>query len=180
MSLSDTALSTVLQVSITGAGLLLAVYALIIPVSRKIFISRALYLFKEKAEFEKKRQNLTANAEPKDFQELQRLTKEIKEVQEFPPYLGTGVIFSFTSYIISSIISWLALFAPSTNSIIITIIIGTFFLIANLLFALIGAFTVGVISQSMEKEYIEIKKKLENKSKDTNLEELAKIAETLV
>jgi hypothetical protein len=131
MSLSETALSAIMQVSITGAGLLLAIYALIIPVSRKIFISRAMYLQRKTAEFEKKRQTLTPQASADEFKALQRLSGDIKETKQFPKILSAGVIFSFAAYTLTLFFSWVALVNPLYNNETSLIMINIFFIVSN-------------------------------------------------
>ena len=96
MVLSETALSTMMQVSITGAGLLLAIYALIIPISRRIFLERAHYLKKKTEEFAKQRSSLTADTSSKEFKALQRLSEvRSKGRSETRSKLSTSRRFAF-------------------------------------------------------------------------------------
>ena len=59
--LSETVVSTLLATSITGAGLVLAVYALITPLSEKIFKERARKLEYLLEDFEKEKAKITAH-----------------------------------------------------------------------------------------------------------------------
>ena len=106
MVLSETAVSTVMQVSVTAAGLLLAIYALIIPISRRIFSERANYLKKKNEEFENIRETLSPDASNKQFKELQSLAEEIKGTRDVPKILTTGISIPLTLYFILSIVSW--------------------------------------------------------------------------
>lgn len=92
--ISETVMSALLSASITGAGLVLAVYALITPISDKIFKERAkklVFLFEE---FNKK-SKITPDTSAKDFKLLKELRNEIRAVRNFPRYLGQGIVITF-------------------------------------------------------------------------------------
>jgi hypothetical protein len=74
--LSENAVSTLLAVSITGAGLVLAVYALITPISEKVFRERTENLESLLERFEKEKTKLTTDAAYKDFNRLNKLERK--------------------------------------------------------------------------------------------------------
>jgi len=78
--LSETIVSAFLETSITGAGLVLAVYALVTPISEKIFTKRADKLRHLLDDFEKEKSKITADAPNRDFKHLKELRDNIEEI----------------------------------------------------------------------------------------------------
>jgi len=157
--LSEAAVSAVLQASITGAGLVLAVYALVTPLSHRIFTERAKILDSKIEEFEKQRCELTLDSSDKEIKQLQELRKEIEQIKIFPLYLGFGVALTFMLYMSSVLVStgWL-LFTDSRVFTTEAEIIG-FFHTANILFMAVGILVIYEVFQSMKKEFEEIKER---------------------
>jgi uncharacterized membrane protein (DUF485 family) len=157
---SETLLSTVVQIGVTGAGLVLAIYALIIPLSRKMFSRRARDLHDDIQKFKDKCENLTPQA-TKQLKQLQDLADSIKETRRFPRYLTIGVLLVFMLYIALALFGSFALFNPINNTPQSDFIIAILFILATVSFMFLGGLTIGDISWTMKKEYEEIKKQIE-------------------
>ena len=157
--LSETVVSTLLEASITGAGLVLAVYALITPMSEKIFKERARRLQHLIEEFEKEKNKITADASNKDFKRLKKLRDEIKEIRIFPRYLSIGILITFISFMLSVIVDggWLA--QPLNRTSENEFAIYTAFVVAIVLFLFVGILTIFEIFNTMRKEFEDVKKK---------------------
>lgn len=179
--LSETLVSTCLEVSITGAGLVLAVYALVTPLSEKIFARRAEQLEHLLKDFEKEKSRITPDAANKDFKHLLQLRDNIGEIKIFPRYLSYGILTSFGVFIFSALadFAWLANTKNQVPENDLYIIIP--FLIAIFLFFAIGVLTIGEIFRTMKKEFEDIKKKQKEIKETTNegLEKIKKDVEEL-
>jgi hypothetical protein len=157
--LSESFVSVIMQVSITGAGLILAIYALVAPLSQRIFKERAGKLNKKIQEFEELRDQITPESSGKEIQKLKELKMEIEGTKIFPRYLGIGVAATFLFYMLSLIIAlgWLAnpVSRPPENELFLMIS----FLFANILFMFVGFYTLIEVFNVMKKEFEEIKEK---------------------
>ena len=95
--------TTLLQTSITGAGLILAVYGIIIPIFSKIVGYRVTSLTnlinqirdKPASEFLFKEESIGEAKESLDY---------IDEIRKLPTYFNKAVIFSFLGYIATSLL----------------------------------------------------------------------------
>lgn len=157
--LSETAVSAVLQASITGAGLVLAVYALVTPLSHRIFTERAKILDSKIEEFEKQRCELTLDSSDKEIKQLQKLRKEIEQIKIFPRYLGVGIALTFVFYMSSVTFSAFWLLYTDFRALNTEIDIIITFWPANFLFMVVGVLVIFEVFQSMKKEFEEIKEK---------------------
>lgn len=157
--LTESFVSTVIQISITGAGLILAIYALVAPLSRRIFKERARILESKIQEFEELRSHITPESSKKDIDNLKKLKVEIEEIKIFPRYLGIGVTLTFLCYMFSLIAAsgWLAnpLSRTPDNEAFIIIL----FTVSNVLFLIVGLLTIFEVFTVMKKEFEKIKKK---------------------
>jgi len=79
-----------LQASITGAGLVLAVYALIVPLSRKFFGYRAEAIHEELEELKERIRETDTRVSSKELRELKAIVESIEERRGFPTYLSWG------------------------------------------------------------------------------------------
>jgi hypothetical protein len=172
--LSETIVSALLETSVTGAGLVLAVYALVTPISEKIFTKRTEKLRHLLEEFEKEKSKITADAPNKDFNHLKELRDNIEEIKIFPRYLSYGILATFGTFILSALAAfvWLSNKDNQVPENDLYIIIP--FLIAVLLFFSLGMLTIGEIFDTMRKEFEDIKKK-QKEIKETTNEDLEKI-----
>lgn len=159
--LSDTFLSTMVQIGITGAGLVLAIYALIIPISRKMFIYRAMTIREQMELFEEQRKKLTPEATDKEFKRLQQMANAVKGTRIFPRYLGVGVLLTFGFCIFLAVSAFGPLINPANRTVENEMIISVFFSVTIISFLLLGLITIFDIAVTMKKEYERIKRKLE-------------------
>jgi len=159
--LNEAILSAAVQCGITGAGLVLAVYALVIPISRKMLTYRAKILRKQMQYFEKQRKNLTPEATKEEFKRLQRRADFIKETKTFPRYLSIGVAFAFSAYLLLAIFAYATLRDPIYFAYEYDMVILFLFVVANFSFLAVGLLTIFDISTTMQKDYERIKKRLE-------------------
>src|SRR4030067_951544 len=106
--------------SITGAGLVIAFYALIARMSDSIFSCRFELLEEKNQEVEQIRSNPASfkgdNLE-KTSSRLKELSKEIDSTKTFPRYLGIGVGINFALFLVTSLIcaEWLRLNTEPNN-----------------------------------------------------------------
>jgi hypothetical protein len=147
---TETVISTFLEASITGAGLVLAIYALMTPISRKIFQERAKKLDELLREFEAEKVKITADSTKKDYKKLKTLSNEIKEYKNFPKYLGIGIIFSFMFFMLEIMVDWAVLIFPPPSSNMAT---GAFFIVGVISFLCVGFFAIFEILGMMLKEF---------------------------
>jgi hypothetical protein len=157
--LSETVVSTLLEASITGAGLVLAVYALVTPMSERIFRRREERLESLLKKFDEEKLKIKPDASPKDFKRLQELSDRIKEIRIFPRYLGIGVVATFLSFAVSILLDWSWLIQPASQIPENDIYISMSFMVAIALFLAIGFLTMVEIYDMMRKEFEDIKKK---------------------
>jgi uncharacterized membrane protein (DUF106 family) len=161
-----------LEASITGAGLVLAVYALITPISQKIFQKRANKLETLLKEFEKERNKITADAPEKDFNRLTKLRDEIKKTRVLPRYLGFGIALTFGLFMLSVLYD--TLWFNGTPSSFSDGFVFVVFLFAVFTFLSVGIITISEISSMMTDEFEDIKKR-QKEAKETTDEELEKL-----
>lgn len=170
MVLSETLVSAWLEASITGAGLVLAIYALVTPIFKRIFKNRAkrrTVLFEE---FENKRKIVKPDSD-KDFERMTRLRKEIRQIGAFPKYLSIGTAIAFLSFIVSIFSDSYWLLNPNSNP-QSELILFFIFSLGILSFAIVGILTTSEILLMMKDEFEDIKKKEEEEEQE--IEELAK------
>jgi len=112
--MNESIVSALLQASITGAGLVLAIYALIVPIAGRIFQHKSEALQKSLDDLKQVTRPILehkGNEKPfrrvviseKDAQSLENVAKQIKARISFPDYLRLGVGASFILYTASSL-----------------------------------------------------------------------------
>lgn len=157
--LTETMVLTILEVSITGAGLIMAIYALITPVARSMFRERVELRKKKKEEFDKIKRKISSNSSDKDFKRLETLASEIKKIKAFPRYLGIGVSFVFSFFTVTAIVSVFWLLFPEVVAYEITIIL--FFFLAIGGFFLVGIYALSDVFLTIKREFDSAKKEFE-------------------
>jgi hypothetical protein len=158
---SETLASTILTASITGAGLIIAIYALITPITRKIFEEKVALMRKKKKQFDKLKIEIDSESSTKDFKQLKTLASEIKGVKMFPNYLGIGVFVVFSFYILTVALAFNWLIGdPATNPTggITTLISFAFSTIG---FLVVGMLAIRDVHSAMKKEFEQLKKEKE-------------------
>jgi uncharacterized membrane protein YciS (DUF1049 family) len=163
--LSESVVSTFLQASITGAGLIFAIYALFTPLSHRIFEERIEKLQRQIERFDELKDKITPDSKSKELKKLQDLQDLIKETKIFPRYLGYGVSLTFVGYVTSVLVDWAWLINLDNRVELLEIIITTVFAISTVAFLFVGGLAILEIYLSMRKEFEDIKKKQEEVKK---------------
>lgn len=176
--LDEAVASTILTASITGAGLVIAFYALITPISSKIFKERVELQRKMKEYFEKRKKEISFESSDKDFKQLKKLASEIKQTGTLPTYLGLGVLLVFSGYIFSAIFSLLWLTSvPQAREAFPEFIITMGFAMSTAGFFTLGFPAIADVHHAMKSEFEQMKKQREEVEKMTK--ELEEIRKTL-
>lgn len=164
--LTETVVSTILQASITGAGLIIAIYALITPIMDKIFKERVRLHRKKKKEFDKLKEKITSESSAEIFKKLKTLAKEIKEIKMFPRYLGFGVSFVFSSYILTVFcgLNWF-IFESYRNFVHEFVVVNLFFF-STIAFFIVGMYAIFDVYRAMKGEYEQLKREREEIEKE--------------
>jgi hypothetical protein len=155
-------ISTILEASITGTGLLIAIYALITPISDKIFQKRVELLRKKREQFDKIKSEITPESSDKDIEQLRILAKEIKGIKTFPMYLGPLVLLDLTMFLLTTLSAFVWLISPSG----IPEYFPEFFFIISLFgFLTVGILAIADVYDSMKDQFEQLKKEKEKAEK---------------
>jgi hypothetical protein len=103
---SETVIAAIMAASVTGAGLVIAFYALIARMSDRIFSNRLNLLNEPREEIKEITGNLESFNEEnldKTTKRLEELGKQINSMKTYPRYLGPGVLLDFTFFIFTTI-----------------------------------------------------------------------------
>ena len=157
--LSETVISTFMIAGITGAGLILAIYTLFVPMSHKIFEERVKRLDFWIKKFEDLRIKITSESTDKEINQLKVYKRKINETRGIPWYFGFGVIISFMSLMGSALFSSQWLFNPLNRTPNNETLIMIFLDIGFLVFTVISILIVAEVYDSMKKDFDEIKQK---------------------
>lgn len=163
--MTETLASTILQASITGAGLIIAIYALITPIARRIFEERVELHRKKKKQFDKIKEKINEESSDKDFKRLKTLAAEIKGIKIFPRYLGVGVIMVFSFYIITALYAVGWLMSPSLEEFGWDYTLVTLFIFSTFGFLGVGYSAIIDVYRAMRMEYEQLKKEKEEVEK---------------
>ena len=165
--LTETTVSTILTASITGAGLVLAVYALIIPLSRRYFSYRAERIYDEVQELKDRVRETNTRISQEEISELTNLIEGIQERQAVPTYLSWGAGFTFLGYVATTYLSfcWIVDFYRQSADTLIHITFPS----STIIFLLVGLLSIKDIYQTMKKEYEDLKKKVEETKSKTDI-----------
>ena len=182
MALSETLISTILATSVTAAGLILAVYALLTPIFGRIVKTRRKLLADKKAEFDKQREMLfdSSSISTNEIRKLQVLKIEIDEVRTFPPFFGDLVLYSFLFCTISSLFALMIFSFQVINltdtaaNTIAAILMVSLFLTGCYLFFGVGAYAIVQISRVLRQEWETLIEEKEE-AKESTSEELEKL-----
>lgn len=152
----------IMEASLTGAGIVLAIYTLIMPISGKMFERRAED-FVENIDLVKSSLGQLGTATSAEaLENIQKSISEIKGKVGIPSYLGVGVGISFVGFILSCLMSvwwhlrWNFLFMDEWLSYVFG---GSVFV-----FCLVGYRTIKEIYEILKLEY-QTKKKMVDEMK---------------
>jgi len=149
--LSENLVSALLQASITGAGLVLAVYSLILPLTRRIFEERSARFLKYLGELKKSAKKLDIKSSKGEVENIERLGANIRQAQKFPKYLSVGMVVVFLGYLLSSFLSilwFVSIYRDQLDS-CLPIIFG----ITTSAFLLVGLISIRDAYSSLKKEF---------------------------
>ena len=150
----DEGLATTIVIGgITGAGLLLAVYALMTPLIEKMFLDRSENIRTLKQEFLKMASKLNIESTKQDLNDLSLLKKEITSLSKFPRYLREVVIVDFTLFIITAFFEGAWLLGNRYSDLVFGTIVPILFLSAIIIFGFVGLYAFGDVSDWMKKEF---------------------------
>jgi hypothetical protein len=161
MMLSQDIILVLLEASISGAGLVLAVYALVIAFSKRLFennLTGFISGIKYQNEFFDK---WFGKKFPNDVSEKAKGTMlKWLESWTFPSYLRFGFALTFACYLITTLlcISWLAEIQRS----IVDSTLLFFFTASTIVFLFVGLLSIKDIHRIMRQDYFELLKGLEN------------------
>jgi len=157
-------LSTILTASITGAGLIIAIYALIVPTSKRIFEKRLTLLRDKIEEFDKSKKSITPEESLEDFQRFRAIAVQIQSAKAFPTYLASGVKFVFTGYVITAFFSlfWLTDVVQNPLAEILLLLI---FCLATFGFFVVVWNAITDVGNSMKEDFELLKKTQEGMEK---------------
>ena len=156
--LSETAVLSLLQASITGAGLVLAIYALIVPLTGKLFEYKAGFLRNSIKEFKQIASAVKAESTDELLDHLKKKAEEIKERKRFPEYLSWGVGITFSTYIINVFMCLGYLVGYNREG---SDALPMMFGLSTFIFLVIGLYSIRDIYRLMQREFEETKAKLE-------------------
>lgn len=149
--LSENFVSALLQASVTGAGLVLAVYTLILPMSRKLFEERSEMLLASIRELSGKAKKLKTKSLEQEIPYLKELVKRIEGFMKFPRYMSIGMFLTFLGYIISTFLSlsWLM----DLHKPVVDFWLPIAFTGSTLAFLVVGFFSIKDTYSSLKKEF---------------------------
>jgi uncharacterized coiled-coil protein SlyX len=154
---------TILQASLAGAGLVIAVYALVIPLLNKLFTERAetlTKLTKELREISKKMDITDSKAIEEKVEKLSRIGTEISGKISYPSYLSLGFSLTFIGYIISTLMCLQILVNPSAPiSVPLDGFLVPLFGASTIGFGIVGGFSIKDTYSVLKKEFDETKKR---------------------
>jgi hypothetical protein len=153
-----------LTASVTGAGLVIAFYALIARMSDSIFSCRFELLEEKTQEIERIRSNPASFKEDnlqKTSSRLKELGKEIDAIKAFPRYLGIGIGINFGLFILVSMIcaNWLYLYTQPNNPTQNDWLIVALFMFTVGFFGVVGAVGIADVRDTMKIQFKNLAKK---------------------
>lgn len=165
--LSETLISVVLEASVTGAGLILAIYTLVTPLLDKIIKVRKELIAEKKQRFDNLAEKIKTERSDVNLRQVNTLYKELKDLRSFPNYLGSGVFVVFLLYTLtlSLAISWF--FQPLPKSPITELLLLFAFGGANGGFFVVGIYTIAEVARTMNHEWKKLEKEKEEVEKST-------------
>ena len=189
MALSETAISTLLVASVTGEGLVLAVYALITSISDKIIDTRRELIAENTEKFTKAMDNYEADKTDANLKLVNKSHNRLKNLRSFPSIFSYGMLFAFTFYVVCSTTCfiWFAiqqystLFSlpfPASQQNINEIFAMTFFYLATLTFFAVGIITIAEVARVLQRKW-KVLEEEKQKAEKTASDKLTKLEENV-
>jgi uncharacterized membrane protein (DUF485 family) len=171
--------SILLEASLTGAGLILAIYALITSILDKIIKVRKELVAKKKEQFDSFAEKVKTERSDANMKQLNKLNDALKNLIPFPKYFGVGVILVFMLYLFVSFFAFQWFTQPiGSKSVVTEDSMAVCFLVATAGFLLVGVYTITEVARTMRHEWKELEEEKEKAGKSTS-EELKKLQETV-
>jgi hypothetical protein len=104
---NESLVTSILQASLTGAGLVLAIYALILPISGRLFEMRKREIEHGVHDIKTIVEEIKGIPSLERIEEIRKTAEKLEEKATFPTYLGNGMALSFISFIITCFMSML-------------------------------------------------------------------------
>lgn len=161
--LEENIVLTLLEASVTGAGLVLATYALIIPLYKRIFSYRAEDVYETLQEFKKSAHEADTLISQEKLSELKTKLETIEEQRGFPASLSWGMGITFLGYMVSTLMSY-AYVASSDKPTWMEFWLPVAFVGSTLLFLILGLASINEISETMKREFEDLKKKVKGQN----------------
>jgi len=163
---SETVITAVMTSSVTGAGLVIAFYALIARMSDRIFANRLEQLEKRRREIKEitsKPESFQEKALEKTTKRLEDLRKEINSMKTFPRYLGPGVLLDFFFFVMAALLSlfWLANTPEKRAPMGDTVALIVFF-ISLFTFFVVGVYGIIDVLTTMTADFSKLQEKKED------------------
>ena len=158
---------TLIQTSITCAGLVLAIYTLIIPFSKRVF-EHNIASFLEALKYTKNK--LDEWFKDKEVAEKAKGTAEnIVKSWSFPTYLRFGVGFTFSGYILTTLfsIAWIVDWGRNLMDLLIVPV----FVLTTLIFLFVGVVSIKDVHEIMREDFKQIIESLKKRENETQTEE---------
>jgi hypothetical protein len=166
---SETVITALFEASITGMGLVLAVYALLTPISTQIFEQRAETLEDLIKKFDEDHSKLTLDSPKDDWTKDKEKRKEIYKIKVLPWSFGFGILAAFTFFSVSFILSMFWLGSGIYRTPLNEFTIFALCFCGWVTFFFVGISIIGEIVGSLTKKFEDIKKKqkaVKNSSKN--------------
>jgi ABC-type glycerol-3-phosphate transport system permease component len=156
--LEENLVLALLQTSVAGAGLVLAVYALVIPLWRRISRHRAKAEYRMYEKFKKQVAEVKQPSADQTYT-LKTMLETIERYQNLPAYFSLSIMFTFISYIVSTFLSlaWISYLSYRDT---IGQYLSFFFVLSTLFFMVVGIATIYLVAKALDLESEELKQKL--------------------
>jgi hypothetical protein len=154
--LTESTVTALLQSSVTGAGLVLAVYALVLPYASRILRARSSILGRNVLAFKEAATLTDTGISDNELARIRKIIDEIEAKKNYPAHLSAGGIgLAFFLFSLSSLMSlwWLM----DWNRLFFDYWLPISFGIATLVFLFIGLYSVFDIHSILKQEFESLK-----------------------
>ena len=148
--------------SVTGAGLVIAFYALIAKMSDNIFECRFELLDEKKREFQRIRNNpnsFTIENFKSSSSRLKELIDEIDSFRTYPRYLKNGIAFTFALFIVAAFTAFVYLYIYTNVTETLSYLLIGIYLVSIFAFFVIGIYGLYDVNETMTLQFRRLAKK---------------------